>query len=198
MDTLAMLGGVVLGAALILLVPGPTNTLLLTAGYLQGIRRAFPLVVAEMAGYGLAISAWGFCLFALALRYPLVMSVAKLGCALFIAALAYGMWRRPLLSSDPTATPITFRGLFTATLLNPKALLFATAVFPREVYDLPALYGYAMAAFWLTIAPIGLAWIWLGQCVERSATPRLQRQLPRLVGLALSLFSAWLAYSALT
>lgn len=197
MDTLAMLSGIVLGAALILVVPGPTNTLLLTAGYLRGIRRALPLVVAEMVGYGLAISAWGFCLYAMALRYPWVMAVAKLGCALFIAALAYRMGCKPLLGDDRTATPITFRGLFTATLLNPKALLFATAVFPREVYDLPGLYGYALAAFWLTIAPIGLVWIWLGQCVQRSATSWLQRQLPRLVGLALSLFAAWLTYTAL-
>jgi len=153
MDIWGMLGGIVMGAALILVVPGPTNTLLLTAGYLRGIRRAAPLVAAEMVGYGLAISVWGFFLFALATHYPLVMPVARLSCALFIVLLALRVWRTPALAATGTASPITLRTMFTATLLNPKALIFASAVFPREVYGLPELFAYALVAFWLTIAP---------------------------------------------
>jgi len=192
-----MLGGIVMGAALILAVPGPTNTLLLTAGYALGVRRAAPLVAAEMAGYGLAISFWGFFLFALAARYPLVLPLAKLSCALFIAGLAYRVWHRPLLAATPHTTPITWQTLFSATLLNPKALIFASAVFPREVYGLPQLFGYALLVFWLTIAPIGLAWVWLGHVVQGSASPALQRYMPRLVATALLLFASWLVYGAL-
>src|SRR6478752_3236474 len=45
----------VLSVIALLAVPGPTNTLLATAGGLGGVRRAIALIPAEVAGYLLAI-----------------------------------------------------------------------------------------------------------------------------------------------
>ena len=47
---------------LILGTPGPTNTLLATAGATVGFRRALPLLPAEAAGYLIAILAIGLAL----------------------------------------------------------------------------------------------------------------------------------------
>ncbi len=48
--------------ALVLIVPGPTNMLLLSSGLMVGLRGTWPLVIAEALGYAVAISLWGFLL----------------------------------------------------------------------------------------------------------------------------------------
>ena len=44
----------------ILFTPGPTNTLLATAGLQSGWARAGKLIPFELAGYVVAISVWGY------------------------------------------------------------------------------------------------------------------------------------------
>ena len=50
------------GCAIVLLMPGPTNTLLAAAGLKQDLRRSAHLTVAELAGYLVSISLWRICL----------------------------------------------------------------------------------------------------------------------------------------
>lgn len=45
-------------SAVILLTPGPTNTLLAAAGAARGFRRTWLLPLAESLGYALAVSAF--------------------------------------------------------------------------------------------------------------------------------------------
>ncbi len=45
--------------SLVLIMPGPTNTLLLSSGLKVGVRRTRHLVMAEALGYVIAISLWG-------------------------------------------------------------------------------------------------------------------------------------------
>ena len=49
----------VLGIIIVLIMPGPTNTLLAAAGLRQGVKRAARLAGAELAGYVASISVWG-------------------------------------------------------------------------------------------------------------------------------------------
>lgn len=47
----------------ILLTPGPTNTLLASAGIQAGVKQSLKLIPAEVMGYLIAITSWGaFCL----------------------------------------------------------------------------------------------------------------------------------------
>jgi len=47
------------GIIVVLITPGPTNTLLASAGLRQGLQRSLPLIAAELAGYLASISVWG-------------------------------------------------------------------------------------------------------------------------------------------
>ncbi|CDL84551.1 hypothetical protein XCR1_1960014 [Xenorhabdus cabanillasii JM26] len=46
--------------ALVLIIPGPTNTLLLSAGLQKGLSKSFHLILAEAIGYTTAIVIWFF------------------------------------------------------------------------------------------------------------------------------------------
>ncbi|GAB7265990.1 hypothetical protein DZS_30210 [Dickeya ananatis] len=44
---------------LFLIIPGPTNTLLLCSSYTHGFIRSTKLILSEWMGYLLAVTAWG-------------------------------------------------------------------------------------------------------------------------------------------
>jgi threonine/homoserine/homoserine lactone efflux protein len=45
------------GIIVVLITPGPTNTLLAAAGLRHGVRPSLPLIAGELAGYLVSISA---------------------------------------------------------------------------------------------------------------------------------------------
>jgi threonine/homoserine/homoserine lactone efflux protein len=197
MDFINVFLNIASGASLILLLPGPTNTLLMTSGYTCGPARTLPLIATEAVGYSIAISAWGFVLIALSVHYPEIGTAVKLLCAAYLLLLAYRIGSMKQLASDSRRSVVSSKLLLTATLLNPKALLFASVVFPREVYGTAELYTWALLSFVLIVVPIGLAWAWLGQVVSAAPSHSMQRWVPKLIGLSLLSFSLYLTYSAL-
>lgn len=197
MDFINVSLNIAASASLILLMPGPTNTLLMTSGYTSGPVRTLPLIATEAFGYSIAISVWGFLLIALSVRYPDIGMGVKLLCAAYLSLLAYRIGSLRQLASESHRTAVSCRSLLTATLLNPKALIFASVVFPREVYSTTELYSCALLSFVLILVPIGFAWAWLGQVVSNAPNHTLHRWIPKLIGLSLSSFSVYLTYSAL-
>ncbi|MCW5510277.1 hypothetical protein IGA63_14105, partial [Pseudomonas aeruginosa] len=73
---------IMLFSSLILVVPGPSNTLLLSAGFHFGSLRAAPFILLEALGYSLSISAWGWVLARLSESNPWIISLTKALCAL--------------------------------------------------------------------------------------------------------------------
>src|SRR5690348_8878613 len=82
-----------MGVAVVLCTPGPTNTLLATAGLRQGYRRAMPLVSVELAGYVISISLWGFLLFSTSHRLSWYLPTVQSACAIYLGWLAMRMWQ---------------------------------------------------------------------------------------------------------
>src|SRR5215475_13547129 len=82
-----------LGITIVLLTPGPTNTLLAAAGLRQGARRSLPLIGAELAGYFVSISVWGRFIVHAAHTLPWLPAVLRIASGLYIAYLAVDMWR---------------------------------------------------------------------------------------------------------
>jgi threonine/homoserine/homoserine lactone efflux protein len=116
--------------ASILIAPGPTNALLSTSGALVGLKRSLPLIIMEAIGYLLVISV------VLGLLRPVIDTWEHFGPALrvvlsaYLIMLAYRLWYTRSTTPELTARIVTGRRVFLTTLLNPKALIFALAVFP--------------------------------------------------------------------
>ena len=74
---------------LLLLVPGPTNTLLLTAGATQGLRRALPLLAAEALGYLVTIHLLLVLTGLVIAQVAAIKPAIQITCALYLLYLAW-------------------------------------------------------------------------------------------------------------
>ena len=186
----------VLGVVIVLITPGPTNTLLAAAGLRQGMRRAARLAGAEVAGYGVAISAWGGFLAHAVHTLAWLPSLVRMASCLYVAYLALRMWRTTLAIEARSPVTIGPYTLFVATLLNPKAILFAGTIFPSTAFVHVADYVMAMSIFLSLVLPIGLAWIAFGAALGRGRLVWISAEgMQRCASVVLAAFSLTLAWS---
>lgn len=184
----------IVAAALLLLTPGPTNTLLAAGGALMGARRALPLITAELLGYTVAIVTLE------AFVAPLVESLAwvrlalRVGCALYLAYTAWLIWKAPL---GDSARAITWRRVFFATLSNPKAIVFVFVLLPpRSIGVAELVQPYGMVLFAL-VALAGSAWVSLGAAIHAGAGGRGSLTIRRTSSAVVAVFSALILASTL-
>ncbi len=154
--------------ALILAMPGPTNTLLFSASLTRGFARALPLVAIELVAYLLSISVWGFALLQVLNEHAHITLALKALAALYIGYLSVKIWRFE--HTLERATSITARHVFITTLLNPKAFLFASVVLPKAAFLDTAMYLPAMASFVAAMLPVSAGWCLLGQLARKGGT----------------------------
>jgi threonine/homoserine/homoserine lactone efflux protein len=176
----------------LLATPGPTNTLLFTAGATQGLR-SLRLIPAEIAGYLIAILSIGLWIAPLVADVPALGTVLRLLTACYLTAMAFRMWRHaPNLAAHDQL--IQFRHVFVTTLLNPKALLFALGIVPLSD---PDANDYLLA-FSLLTAAVATCWIGLGVGVSRGLVPTRRKPLiPRLGATFVLGFVGYLVFMAL-
>jgi threonine/homoserine/homoserine lactone efflux protein len=200
-------GLMTLGCAIVLILPGPTNTLFATAGLTRGIRHSVHLLGAEFAGYLLSISAWGYVFSHAAASLAWLPAVLRLASSLYLAYLAVRMWQNANSFTSPSqgtgqgqpAQPaIGLRILFTATLLNPKAILFAGTIFPAVAFQSAGAYLEAMTIFTFLLIPSGLAWIAFGAALGSGRLVRIRPvHVQRCASIILAGFSISLAWTVL-
>ncbi|MGR2827005.1 MULTISPECIES: LysE family translocator [unclassified Acinetobacter] len=184
--------------ATILLTPGPTNTLLASSGVQVGLRKSVKLIPAEVLGYVIAISAWGMLIGKVSTTLPLLPPILKLLSACYIIFLAIKLWNTANQEVELNQPTIRTRELFCATLLNPKALLFASAIFPVAAWSNFHIYLIHMMAYLALITPIALFWIFLGSLLASKKVAWLnQTNLQKTASLVLVSFSIPISYSAL-
>ncbi|MEX7522590.1 LysE family transporter, partial [Acinetobacter baumannii] len=102
----------------ILLTPGPTNTLLASAGIQAGVKHSLKLIPAEVIGYLIAITSWGVLLESVSHFIPWLPAILKLMSAGFILYLAFKLWMTSSEDINLDQPLITPKALFLATLLN--------------------------------------------------------------------------------
>jgi threonine/homoserine/homoserine lactone efflux protein len=168
----------------ILGTPGPTNTLLATAGASDGLRRSLTLIPAEAAGYLIAIAALGYAL------GPLVAASPALGIGLRVAVGLYLLWMACKLwhggRSGFAERVITPARVFLTTLLNPKAIIFALGVVPFGQAPV-ALY---LAGFTAIVAMVAFGWIGFGTLLGKAASAKgHSRLIPRIGAAAVAAFA---------
>jgi threonine/homoserine/homoserine lactone efflux protein len=183
----------------ILLTPGPTNTLLASSGIQVGLRKSLLLIPAEAVGYIIAITAWGMLIGKVSATLPLLPTFLKLLSAAYIFFLAIKLWRtanQDVVLNQPTIRP---KELLCATLLNPKALLFASAIFPAAAWKSQDIYMAHMSTFVGLILPIALFWISVGAMLATNKVNWLsQAKLQRTACIVLVSFAIPISYSALS
>ena len=149
--------------------PGPTNTLLATAGATAGLRRSLPLLAAEAAGYTVSVLTLGLALGPVMAGAPVLAGALRAAVGAYLLLLALRLWRRggAALASGMVVAP---RQVFVTTLLNPKAIVFALGVVPfgagRGVWP-PYMLG-----FLALLASVGAAWIAAGAMLGGAAGRR--------------------------
>jgi len=176
-----------LALALLLLTPGPTNTLLAVAGASQGFRRSLPLMGAEIAGYlttivPLVTFAGPFLETPLADRQCGQVSPRSA----FVLHLAIRLWTAPV--PDAAQTCIEGRCVYVTTVTNPKALIIGLALIPAGSFAETLPY---LAVLSLTILVVASIWLLIGAAVIRAVS----RRHPALVGRVAAGFLLFFAVS---
>lgn len=190
------IAGFTLATLLLLLTPGPTNTLLAIAGGARGFRASAPLIAAEIGGYLVTITPVALFAAALLSDQPLVGSVLKLGSAAWVLFLAVKLWILPGEGSLTQASAgfVTFRRVFVTTVLNPKALIIGLVFMPHSG---PQIVFPYLALFSLMVVLVASFWLTAGATLLRAARHRHPMLVYRLAATILFGFSTMLAGSSL-
>jgi len=185
----------VAGISLVLLVPGPTNSLLLVSGLKKGVLKSSPLIIAEACGYITAIAFWAVLLSAITKNHPLFPEVAKAVCSMYIFYLAIKIWSFGKLSQSNGN--ISFFQMVIASVLNPKALLFVTLFIPNGF--LSSFNGFLLFSFlfMLVVVPIGFMWISLGGIMKKNISQNIMTLCYKTISLLLITLGCVLFYTAI-
>ena len=151
---------------LLLLAPGPTNTLLFRAGVLFGFRASWTLALTECLAYLLQVSLWGVALLYLAAYSPWALKATQLAAACYLLYVSYKLWQRKNSVNNPGSDRFSGLYFFWLTVMNPKGLLIVSFIAPVGTFaTLPGYAGF-MATLALVVIPVGAAWIVLGSRFE--------------------------------
>lgn len=183
-------------SALVLLTPGPTNTLLAAAGVERGWRDALPLILFELAGYLIAISGWGILVTSIGKYYPWLSATVRVVCSGYLLYVAVKIWMSTENAPRAGSQTIGPGTVFVTTMLNPKGLLFASAIFPPQAFENLQVYVAVVALFACMVAPIGTVWVMLGALIGSGRVIDLDPlKLQRALAVVIVVFSATLVWS---
>ncbi len=203
------------GLALIILLPGPNSLYVVSVAARRGVRAGYRAAGGVMCGDAvlMTLSAGGVA--SLLNASPLAFSVVKFAGAGYLTWLAAGMlraalrhWRRrgearaaaPAESAAGSAAGGTverpYRRALTASLLNPKAILFFVSFFVQFVdpaYPYPALSFLALG-LWAQLFSIGYLSVLIFSGMRLAAAFRRRRRLQ--AGASAAAGTAFLGFAA--
>ncbi|KDR90373.1 hypothetical protein L905_23500 [Agrobacterium sp. TS43] len=113
---------------ILLLSPGPTNTLMGLASARDNFWRVPKLLPAELSGYLTTILPLAWLGGELIGRWPETALVLKVAAATWVMYLAAKLWMAG--NDDLPYGSVTARQIYVTTMLNPKALLFGLVLLP--------------------------------------------------------------------
>jgi threonine/homoserine/homoserine lactone efflux protein len=176
--TIAELG---LALAVLLLTPGPTNTLMLMAGAERGPGGAVRLIAVEVAAYLAVIAPLALLAQGIPAHLEVVRPVVALLAGLWVLYLAWSMWGQS--PGEAARGTVSARRLGVTTLLNPKGLIMGLVLLPAAGAT-PAAFGMLV----LCIVMVAALWAGIGCHLPGSG-----RALPPLWRRAASVWLAGLA-----
>ncbi len=145
-------------------------------------------------GYALAITVWIELVGAVATAQPWVPTLAKLVAVAFLVWSAFKLWRGAG-RAGLGERGITLSRVFLTTLLNPKALVFAFAIFPPIGFVARLPYG---GVFAMLVVATAMGWMLLGVVAQKSSAGLLtSARVDRITAVALAVFAAVLLVQTL-
>ena len=176
-----------LAILLLLVTPGPTNTLLALAGAERGWTRAIRLIPAELGGYLTTTVPLAILGTRLLEALPAARAAVTVLAAAWVLWLAIAMWRVPR-AQGGTPT-VTARRVAVTTLLNPKALIFGLLLLPAtETARMAANFGL----FATQVVTVAMLWALLGASLRRGAQGGLPATWRRAASLWLGALALYL------
>ncbi|GAB1820877.1 leucine efflux protein LeuE [Herbidospora sp. RD11066] len=139
----------VIGAFLIVLLPGPNSLFVLSTAAQRGVRDAYRAAAGVFIGDTVLMFATAAGAATLLTTNELVFTIVKYAGAAYLAyiglSMIWGAWRTKTMTGGveaPAPSPDPFRKALVISLLNPKAILFFVSFFIQFVdpgYAAPAL-----------------------------------------------------------
>jgi threonine/homoserine/homoserine lactone efflux protein len=183
-------------AFLLLVAPGPTNTLLAAGGAARGVRAAPTLPIAALAGYLIAVFVVSVLIGRQLVASPIAFAALKIGCSLYLSYVAWTLWREGA-EALKTQVRVGLAEVFFATLMNPKAAVVGLSIMPAFDPARPGALAPYFAGFGGVVVASSLIWIGIGAAIARRAqSPAAARFVRRSAALTLGAFSVVLATSA--
>ena len=165
----------VLAVIAVLMIPGPTNALLASSAHQQGITKTSLFIPAELMGYLYSISLWALFIHLFSPVWPNLIHLLHFISIVYVFWLAFRLWKLAHLEKhNQRHTSIRPRQLFFATLINPKALLFAAGIFPLETWENPINFALVYIIFSLVLIPTAMFWMSFGRMILAGDTHKIK------------------------
>lgn len=168
------------GLVALLIIPGPTNALLLAAGATRRAVRPGP-ALAAVAGYLVSVSTFALVAAPLVSAQPNLQMALRGIAVILLLHLALRLWQ-----SSATPEPATQAGsltgaIFLATLLNPKALIIAFGLLPASWNTSLERIFVHLALLAGAVLAVSSLWLWGGARVALLVDQRLANRGSALV-----------------
>ncbi|MES2818288.1 MAG: threonine transporter RhtB [Pseudomonadota bacterium] len=188
---------VAFGLLAVLLVPGPTNTLLLQSGIAKGLNgSSLRLIGAEWFAYIIQVTAWGLVIGLLGADYSWVVSAVKIFAMCFLLYISLRLWFSVVQDASAPVVTVSPGELFVATLTNPKGLFFVSFVAPPGTFLEVGNYLWFIALFSLVLIPVGVVWVSLGAYFKHSLPSRVSAGVVnRMISLVIGLFALGMLFN---
>lgn len=188
---------VVLSLLTVLLVPGPTNSLLLQVGMSRGLNTfSMRFVAAEWLAYVIQMTMWGVFIDLLITNHSWVVIATKIFAVCFLFYISLKLWFSVKDHAPVAMTGVTVADLFVATLTNPKGLFFVSFVAPVGTFLSLDNWLSFISLFSAIIFPVGLVWIAAGAFCHRKFHALVSgRFLNRAISLVIGLFACGMLFN---
>ncbi|MET3455948.1 MULTISPECIES: LysE family translocator [Pseudomonas] len=188
---------VALSLLAVLLVPGPTNSLLLQVGVSRGLNaRSMRFVAAEWLAYVIQTTMWGVFIDLLIAEHSWVVTATKIFAVCFLFHISLKLWLSVKNDAPGATAGIAVADLFVATLTNPKGLFFVSFVAPAGTFLSLDNWLSFMLLFSAIVFPVGLVWIAAGAfCGRKFHAIVSGRFLNRAISVVIGLFACSMLFN---
>jgi threonine/homoserine/homoserine lactone efflux protein len=168
----------VLAVIAILMIPGPGNALVASSAHQHGQAKTILFLPAILLGYLYAINFWALIIHLMSPIWPNFQTLVHLSSSIYMGWMTFRLCRVRQLEKHHQQHPfIRPWHMFTATLKNPKAALFAAGILPAATWDNPINFAMVFAVFALVSVPVVIFWMSFGQVILSGQSKKIKTDL---------------------